>query len=147
MAILALARIRLNAVAKDKNDAIRQAGELLVAGGCVSRGYVEGMVARETTMSTYLGAGVAIPHGEYDNRADIYRTGLSVVQFPKGVEWEEGELAHLVIGIAAAGDEHVGVLSQLANVIEDEQVLAQMIHATDPHVILNALKPDVVDPA
>ena len=106
----------------DKADAIRQAGQLLVDSGCVKAGYVEGMLAREETMSTYLGNGVSIPHGQYDNREDILQTGISVLQVPAGVEWEDGEKAYLIIGIAASSDEHIGVLSNLAEVIEDEEM-------------------------
>ncbi len=139
MAVLSRERIRLGATAGDKLDAIRQAGELLVATGCVAPGYIEGMLARERTMSTYLGNGVAIPHGEYDNLAQVYQTGISVLQLPAGVEWEDGELAHLIIGIAATSNEHVGVLASLAEVCEDEDKINELIHTTDPTVILAAL--------
>ena len=145
MTILALNRIRLHATARDKADAIRQAGELLVGSGCVLPGYVRGMLAREAGMSTYLGNGVAIPHGEYENRVDGLRTGISVLQLPKGVEWEPGELAHLVIGIAAAGDEHVGVLTQLANVVESEAALGELITTRDPHTVLRLLTEQTIE--
>ncbi|MDW8317040.1 MAG: PTS sugar transporter subunit IIA, partial [Anaerolineae bacterium] len=117
MDILTLDRIRLQATAADKTDAIRQAGELLVRGGCVEPPYIEGMLAREAIMSTYLGNGVAIPHGQNDDRPYILRTGVSVLQVPEGVEWEDGERAYLIIGIAATADEHVGVLANLAEVV------------------------------
>lgn len=139
MPILALDRIKVGATAVSKTDAIRQAGELLVNSGCVEPGYVDGMLAREETMSTYLGNGVAIPHGQYDNRDQIRQTGISVLQLPQGVEWEDGEKAHLVIGIAASSDEHVGVLANLAEVIEDEEITNQLIHTTDPALILAEL--------
>ena len=71
MAILTEALVRLNAVADSKEAAIKMAGELLVQAGRVTPAYVEGMLARERTMSTYMGNGVAIPHGEFENRADI----------------------------------------------------------------------------
>ncbi len=139
MAILALDRIQVQASAADKQDAIRKAGELLVSSGCVAPAYVDGMLAREETMSTYLGMGVAIPHGEYDNRDDIFQTGISVLQLPDGVEWEEGEKAHLIIGIAASSDEHVGVLAQLAEVLEDEDLTEKLIQTSDPELILSTL--------
>lgn len=139
MTILSRERIQLQATAVDKNDAIRQAGALLVNSGCVEPGYVDGMLAREQTMSTYLGNGVAIPHGTYDNRGQIHATGISVLQLPQGVEWEEGEMAYLVIGIAALGDEHVGVLASLAEVIEDEATTNRLIHTTTPDLILSLL--------
>jgi mannitol/fructose-specific phosphotransferase system IIA component len=139
MAILSAETVRVQGRAADKADAIRQAGELLVEGGCVEPAYVQGMLAREQTMSTYLGNGVAIPHGQNENRADIRRTGISVLQLPDGVEWEPGELAYLVIGIAASSDEHVGVLSNLAEVIEDEDLTAQLTKTTDPQMIIERL--------
>ena len=105
MSILAAERIQLNAAASDRSDAIRKAGELLVSSGCVLPLYIDGMLLRETTMSTYLGSGVAIPHGVYENRDHILQTGISVLQLPQGVEWDEGEMAYLVIGIAASSDD------------------------------------------
>src|SRR5215211_6353141 len=126
MTIVTLETVRLQARAHDKLDAIRQAGELLIQGGCVEPPYVNGMLAREQIMSTYLGNGVAIPHGQHENLAEVRRTGISVLQLPEGVEWEEGELAYLVIGIAANADEHVGVLANLAKVIEDPDAAEQL---------------------
>jgi phosphocarrier protein FPr len=139
MAILSAQTVKVQGQATDKADAIRQAGALLVDGGCVDPAYVQGMLAREQTMSTYLGNGVAIPHGQNDNRADIRRTGISVLQLPAGVEWEPGEMAYLVIGIAASSDEHVGVLSNLAEVIEDEELTAELTQTTDPEMIVERL--------
>jgi len=139
MAILSVERIKVHGSAVDKEDAIRKAGELLVESGCVKPAYVKGMLAREKTMSTYLGNGVAIPHGEFENRADILTTGISVFQIPEGVLWEEDEKAHLIIGIAASSDEHVGVLAKLAEVIEDEEVCQKLIQTNDPNMILTAL--------
>lgn len=140
MTILSEDRIQLQATARDKVDAIRQSGELLVKTGCVEPGYVDGMLAREETMSTYLGNGVSIPHGEYENRSQILKTGISVLQIPEGVEWEDDEKAYLVIAIAASADEHVGVLANLAEAIEDEEIALQLVTTTDPAFILNTLE-------
>ena len=145
MAILSTDRIRLQATARDKLDAIRQSGQLLVDTGCVQARYVEGMLAREEIMSTYLGNGVSIPHGQDENRADILQTGISVLQLPSGVEWEDGEKAYLVIGIAASSDEHVGVLANLAEVIEDEDMTQKLIETTDPALILEQLSKEVTE--
>jgi mannitol/fructose-specific phosphotransferase system IIA component len=139
MAILSKDRIRLNAAASDRSDAIRQAGELLVQSGCVLAPYIDGMLAREQSMSTYLGSGVSIPHGMFENRDHILQTGISVLQLPDGVDWGDGETAYLVIGIAASSDEHIGVLSSLAEAIDDEQVTRQLIETVDPEIILKYL--------
>ena len=131
--------VRLGARAASKEDAIRQAGELLVRAECVAPGYVDGMLARERTMSTYLGSGVAIPHGTFDEIALVRRTGLSVLQVPEGVEWEDGEKAYLVVGIAAQGDEQVEVLQRLAEVVEDEALTRSLIEASDPGLVVESL--------
>lgn len=139
MELLSANTIRLQAQAMNKQEAIRQAGELLVQGGCVNPNYVNGMLAREEQMSTYLGNGVAIPHGMYENLADIDRSGISVLQLPEGVEWETGQQTYLVIGIAATSGEHVGILSNLAEVIEDEALVHRLSQTDDPTIILEEL--------
>jgi len=140
MSILSKERIQLNAVATDRTDAIRKAGDLLVSSGCVLPEYVDGMLLRETTMSTYLGSGVAIPHGVYENKEHILQTGISALQLPHGVEWDPGgEMVYLVIGIAASSDEHVGVLASLAEAVEDEEILKELMSASEPETILKHL--------
>ena len=139
MSILSKDRISLQASATDKADAIRKAGELLVTTGCVLPEYVDGMLTREQSMSTSLGNGVAIPHGVYENRDHILKTGISVLQLTDGVEWDEGEKVFMVIGIAASSDEHVGVLSNLADVIDNEEWLAELLKTSDPDVVLKYL--------
>ena len=139
MSILSKERIQLNATATDRDDAIRKAGKLLVNSGCVLPEYVEGMLKRETTMSTCLGGGVAIPHGMYENKDHVLQTGISVLQVPAGVEWDPDEIVYLVIGIASSSDEHVGILASLADVVDDENNLKELIGATSPDVILKYL--------
>jgi mannitol PTS system EIIA component len=139
MPIITEKLVRLNARAASKEEAIQQAGALLVENNCVTPSYVKGMLARELTMSTYLGNGIAIPHGQYGNRTDILRTGISVVQFPAGIAWEDGELAYLVIGIAATADEHAGVLANLAQVVEEPEEAEQLVRTADPMLIVQRL--------
>jgi mannitol/fructose-specific phosphotransferase system IIA component len=137
--VLSKEAIRLNAFASTKEEAIRMAGELLVNTQCVTPDYVQGMLAREKTMSTYLGNGVSIPHGEYENYAHILKTGISIVQFQSGVPWEDDEKAYLVIGIAASSNEHIELLSRLAEAIEDEEILQKMIQSDDPALLIHYL--------
>jgi len=139
MEILSKRTIRLNAQATDMIDAIKQAGELLVQAGYVAQEYIEGMLARESTTSTYLDNGVAIPHGQFEDRSFIYHTGVSVVQLPAGVEWSDDKVAHLVVGIAATTDDHIGVLANLAEVFEDPEASKQLACTTDPMVIIERL--------
>jgi phosphocarrier protein FPr len=90
-------------------------------------------------MSNYLGNGVAIPHGELKDLALVYRTGVSVLQLPEGVEWEPGEKAHLVVGLAATSDELVDILSNLLEVLQEPGSIELLAHTTDPMVIVERL--------
>lgn len=139
MSILSLETVRLQATAPDKKAAITQAGELLVQQGYVNAAYIEGMLAREQLMSTYLCNGIAIPHGTFEYLNAVQRTGISVLQLPDGVEWEAGERVYLVIGIAATADEHLGVLANLAEIVEDLDALELLAHTSDPTVIVEML--------
>ena len=139
MSILTIERIKLNGTATSKEDAIQQAGDLLVNSGAVAKEYVAGMHEREATMSTYLGNGVAIPHGMHESIQYIKQSAVSVLQLPNGVEWEDGEMAYLVIGIAATSDEHIGILSNLAEVVEEEEDVEALANTDDAEFILNQL--------
>lgn len=137
--ILTLDTIQVQAKIGSKEDAIRTAGELLVKSGCVKPAYVDSMLEREKTMSTYVGNGVSIPHGEFKNLGLVNRTGISVLQVPEGVEWLPGDIAYLVVGIAATGDEHIKVLQNLALVVEDLETAELLAKTTDPELILEKL--------
>jgi len=116
--------------AADKENAIRQVASALVSAGNVAEGYVAGMLAREQQTSTFLGNGIAIPHGTTDTRDQVLKTGVQVYQFPQGVTWGEGQTAYVAIGIAASSDEHLGLLRQLTHVLSDDSVAEQLKSAT-----------------
>lgn len=108
--------IRLGLRAADRFDAVRQSGEVLVEIGAVEEPYIEAMLERERGISTSLGEGFAIPHGTDESRKYIKETMLSFLQFPEGVEWDDDRVI-VCVGIAAVGDEHVGVLANLARIL------------------------------
>lgn len=116
--------------AGDKEEAIRQVAAALVQAGNVAEGYVNGMLAREQQTSTFLGNGIAIPHGTTDTRDQVLKTGVQVFQFPEGVTWGDGQVAYVAIGIAASSDEHLGLLRQLTHVLSDDSVAEQLKSAT-----------------
>lgn len=116
--------------AGNKEEAIRQVAAALVQAGNVADGYVDGMLAREQQTSTFLGNGIAIPHGTTDTRDQVLKTGVQVFQFPQGVTWGEGQVAYVAIGIAASSDEHLGLLRQLTHVLSDDAVAEQLKSAT-----------------
>ena len=138
-AILQPGNIRIGLPAEPKEEAIRRAGELLVAGGYARPEYVDAMLRREELATTCLGMGLAIPHGTSDAKERVLRSGIVVLQYPDGVDFD-GEKAHLIVGIAGVGDEHLEILARLSASFEDEELLQRLMTATDPQVIYDALK-------
>ncbi|MBX5448582.1 phosphoenolpyruvate--protein phosphotransferase [Thermogemmatispora sp.] len=132
-------QVRLQAQAEDKQGAIRQAGDLLVRSGCIEAGYIDSMLQREQVANTYLGNGIAIPHGLPRDQELIHRTGIAVLQLPAGVTWNPGEIVHLVVAIAARSDEHIDALRRLTRVLGDPAAVERLIHTTDPRDIIEAL--------
>mgnify|MGYP003365246008 CR=1 FL=1 len=132
--------VRIDARATGKEDAIRQAGQMLVAAGCVAPGYENSMVGRETVANTYLGSGVAIPHGLGEDKGLVRRDGVVVLQFVDGIEWNPGQIAHLVVGIAASSDSHITILRRLTRLIQDEARLKLLATTTDAGDIVRALQ-------
>jgi len=123
---LELQAIHTGASAQNKEEAIRQVAAALTAAGNVAEGYVNGMLAREQQTSTFLGNGIAIPHGTTDTRDLVQKTGVQVFQFPQGVTWGDDQIAYVAIGIAAKSDEHLALLRQLTHVLSDDSVAEQL---------------------
>lgn len=138
-AILQPGNIRIGLPAEPKEEAIRRAGELLVAGGYARPEYVDAMLRREKLATTCLGMGLAIPHGTSDAKERVLRSGIVILQYPDGVDFD-GEKAHLIVGIAGVGEEHLEILARLSASFEDEELLQRLMTATDPQVIYDALK-------
>lgn len=131
--------VRLSTRATSKQEAIEQVGELLVANGFIEARYVASMLAREAQANTYLGNGIAIPHGLPDDRHLIRATGIAVIQIPEGVDWQEGEKCRLVVGIAARGDEHLEILSNLTGVLQQASLVERLATTNDAREIVAAL--------
>ncbi|MBW4658944.1 MAG: phosphoenolpyruvate--protein phosphotransferase [Drouetiella hepatica Uher 2000/2452] len=131
--------VLLQAAIANKAEAIRQVGALLVKNGNMRSRYVDSMMAREKVANTYLGNGIAIPHGLPKDRDLIVQTGIAVVQIPEGVEWNTGEVVHLVVGIAAKSDEHLEVLANLTHILDDEATIAFLSKTTNPQDIIQRL--------
>ena len=143
---LSESNIHLNANAADKQQAIEMAASALVQADNVENGYLQGMLAREQQTSTFLGNGIAIPHGTLDTRSMVKKTGVQVFQFPQGIEWGEGNIAYVVIGIAARSDEHLSLLRQLTHVLSDEDTAARLAKITDVAEFRAILMGEIIEP-
>ncbi|KGI70217.1 PTS mannitol transporter subunit IICBA [Mycolicibacterium rufum] len=127
--VLALDSIVLHGSATSAADAIDEAGQLLVAAGAVDPAYVRAMHDRESSVSTYMGNGLAIPHGTNEAKDAIRRTGLSFVRYPEPIDWN-GKPAEFVVGIAGAGKDHMALLTKIAQVFLKSEDVARLRQAT-----------------
>jgi len=135
--------ITLSQSATDKIDAIKNIANSLNDKGLVESDYVSGMLNREKQNSTFLGNGIAIPHGTTDTRSMVKTTGVAVHHYPQGVDWGDGNTVYLAIGIAAKSDEHLSILKQLTKVLGADGVEEQLRKSKSAQEIIALLNGDV----
>ena len=135
--ILTPETVELNVDLEDREEAIRRAGALLVQNGNVEDRYIDSMLEREKSVSTFMGNDVAIPHGTEDSKQWVTRSGLSILTVPEGVEYGDGDRARLVIGIAGKGDEHLEILSRIAIVVSEEENVEKIVNAKTKEELLS----------
>ena len=130
--------MRLNQTSVSKEEAIQAAGELLVQLGYVDESYILAMQEREKLITTYMGMGVAIPHGTSQAKGTVKKNGIVFLQYPDGVDFGK-EKAQLVFGIAGIGDEHMDLLAKICNMLEDEEVLEKLKTTNDLDWVMQQL--------
>jgi PTS system mannitol-specific IIA component len=128
--ILTRANVVAEGSATTKDTAIREAGALLVSSGAVDASYVDAMLERETSVSTYMGNFLAIPHGTNESKDAIKTSALSFVRYAAPIDWD-GEEVRFAVGIAGVGDEHLGILSKIAIIFSDEDEVEKLVQAKD----------------
>lgn len=133
--------VRLGLTAKDRTDAIQQAGEVLIEIGAVEAPYVEAMHEREKVLSSYVGEEFALPHGTDKSRVHVTRPAVVFLQVPDGVDWE-GDNVRACIAIAAQSNEHTDVMARLAGVLLDAGKAEQLRSTTNPDDVLAILEPE-----
>lgn len=134
--ILMPQNIVLGCESVSKEAAIEACGQLLLKQGYIEAPYIAGMHQREQMFTTYIGNGVAIPHGENAVKDHVLHSGIVLFQYPEGVDFGDSRMAYLVIGIAGKGNEHIELLSTIAEVIEDAQALENILSADQAKTVL-----------
>jgi len=137
---LTVEQISMDQSAVDKPAALQLLADLLVADGLVAPGYLQGLQAREQQGSTFLGQGIAIPHGTPQTRDQVYATGVRLMQFPQGVDWGDGQRVYLAIGIAAKSDEHLRLLQLLTRALGETDLGEALRQAKTPESLLKLLQ-------
>ncbi|MGO2682655.1 PTS sugar transporter subunit IIA [Microbacterium sp.] len=138
MSVLTIGQVRIHPGSATQEQALQEATDILVSAGAVTPAYVDAMRLREQTVSTFMGNGLAIPHGTNETKESILASGLSVVRYDGGVDWA-GDQATFVIGIAGQGDEHLEILSQIAILFSDEDDVAKLNAAQTPDELFELL--------
>lgn len=133
-------QISMGQRAASKADALVLLAEQLAADGLVAEGYLAGLQAREAQGSTYLGQGIAIPHGTPQTRDLVHTTGVRLLQFPEGVDWGDGQIVYLAIGIAARSDEHLRLLQLLTRALGETDLGQALRTASSPEALLRLLQ-------
>lgn len=128
--VLMKENIVLNCKAATPEEAIINAGSLLLKSGYIKSGYIKGMLSRDQNFSVYLGNMLAIAHGEKKARDQILRTGISILIYPEGIDWH-GNQVKVVMGLAAVGDEHMEILMHCANIFSDRKQVERLVRCRD----------------
>lgn len=131
--------ILLNVASESKTEAITRVGNLLAENGYVKEQYIEGMQLREESLTTYVGNGIAIPHGMPEYMQYIEKSGIVVAQYPAGIDFGEGNQAYILIGIAGKNDEHIEILASIALVCQEEENVIKLRKATSKQEIIDIL--------
>ena len=137
LSILSAENIVLNKVLTNKEEAIRFTGQVLVDRGYVESAYIEKMLEREEMTSTFMGNFVAIPHGTDDAKTEVKNSGLAIIQVPEGVDFGDGNIVKLIIGIAGKGDEHLEILSNIAIVVSEIENVEKIVSASTEEEVLS----------
>ena len=127
--------ILMDQTAGSKEEAIEMAGRLLVQQGAVEEAYIDSMLEREKVVSTFMGNGLAIPHGTDEGKTSVIESGLSLVQVPGGVDFDGNEVK-VVLGIAGKDNEHLDMLQKIAVLFSEEENAEQVINASSADEII-----------
>lgn len=142
--ILSPAQVKVPGTATSKDEAIREAGQILVDAGAVTPAYIDAMYEREKSVSTYMGNYLAIPHGTNEAKEEISHSALSVVKYDPPIDWDGNEV-RFAVGIAGHEGGHLEILSKIAIIFSDEDEVARLVEATSAeelYGLLNSVNED-----
>lgn len=145
--ILEKKNIVLNCKSVTSEEAVKTCGRLMLESGYIEKGYIQAMLDRDKLDSVAVGSHVSIPHGAKDSRAMVKKTGIVVIAYPDGIDWN-GKRVRLVIGVASKGEEHLEILKRIATIAADEDTIDKLVDSADMNTLyacLNGLDADKVE--
>lgn len=131
--LLCRKNVCVNCIPDTKENIVKKVGQMLVDSGYVESSYIDAMLQREEVVSTYMGSGLALPHGVEAAKKAVKTSGIAVMTFPDGVAWGT-EKANIVIGVAGVGDEHIEILASIAEKILDEETMKKLMRGDEETV-------------
>ncbi|WP_422442060.1 MULTISPECIES: HPr family phosphocarrier protein [unclassified Endozoicomonas] len=139
MLTLNLSNIFLNQSAENKLEVIELVGQKMVEAGYTTEAYTVGLKMREAISSTFLGNGIAVPHGTPNTRDAVIKTGVVILQFPRGVDWGDGEKVFMAVGIAACSNEHLQILRGLTRMLGNDELCSTLAKTENPQDVIDAI--------
>ncbi len=141
MEILKKENIFLNCTPKPKEEIIKEIGALFLKDGYIMEEYIQGMLDKEVVFNTNIGNELAIPHGIEEAKKYVLHSGLCIMMFPEGTDWDSDEKVKIVIGIAGKGDDHVSILGKIAMELSEPEEVQKMVES-DIDTIYKMFKED-----
>lgn len=145
--LLAPNNVLVNLSVTSKKRLFEQAGLLFENSHGIERGKVaDALLSRERLGSTGLGEGVAIPHGRIKGLQEAVGAVIRLAT-PVPFDAPDGEPVGLLVFLLVpenATEEHLEILSELAELLSDPQIRESLMKQDNPaqiHKILATWKP------
>lgn len=126
--------VRINGKAKSRDEAIAEAAEMLLEAGAVTEAYRDSMFARESSVSTYMGNYLAIPHGTLEGADQVLRSALAIIRYDEPIDWDGNEV-RFVIGIAGKDGTHMDSLAMIAQIFSEIEIVEKLLQAKSEHQV------------
>ncbi|EOI1354192.1 PTS system fructose-specific IIA component [Citrobacter amalonaticus] len=142
--VLNVKNIKLNMMAKSKEEAIEELADLLVHDGAVINKdvFLKDVWLREEQGSTGFENHIAIPHGK---SSGVTRTALAIGRTQYQIPWEtmDGSDVRCIILFAVClvdqNATHIRLLSQVSGSLADEEIVEKLLKEDSPQKIIDLL--------
>lgn len=126
----------------DWQEAIAIAGRPLLSEGAISQDYIDAIIRQKEEIGPFfvIAPQIAMPHARPEEGA--HKLGLSIVLLgtPVNFDSEENDPVKAVFMFAAPdSNSHIEMISQLAEVLSDENIMAQLFNASSQDALMTIL--------
>ena len=127
----------------DWKQAIRLSAQPLLAKETMTEAYIDAIFNSHQELGPYyvLAPGLAMPHARPEQGA--IKNGLSLLHIKQGVSFdaEENDPVYVVIMLCAlSGDEHINMITALADIFSDDERLSALLKVSSIEEIQRVIK-------